>query len=204
MTAKRNDCCIHEHDTRSQILIASIRLFAQHGYDGTSIREIVQAAGVTKPVLYYYFKNKEDLYLKLLNEVYSHFFRELEPILTGNGDFITKLKHLAKFYLNTTNEFTDVVRMIYDGLFIPKRNPPPADILWDNEARHLELIKKFFEEGMKTNIIRNENVEQIAIHFLGVVNIYIMTQMSGKQAIPENVDEVIVDYVLHGIGKVKK
>ena len=42
------------------------RLFAQNGYDATSVREIVEAAGVAKPTLYYYFRSKEGLAQALL------------------------------------------------------------------------------------------------------------------------------------------
>ncbi len=45
------------------------RLFASRGYAATSIREIVEAAGVTKPVLYYHFQSKEGLYRAILGDV---------------------------------------------------------------------------------------------------------------------------------------
>ena len=48
-------------------LSAARELFARKGYSGTSVREIVAAADVTKPVLYYYFRNKEGLYLEQKN-----------------------------------------------------------------------------------------------------------------------------------------
>jgi AcrR family transcriptional regulator len=48
--------------------VAREMCFARKGYDRTSVQEIVAAAGVTKPVLYYYFRNKEGLYLELLRE----------------------------------------------------------------------------------------------------------------------------------------
>ncbi len=42
------------------------RLFAERGYDATSVREIVEAAGVAKPTMYYYFRSKEGLAQALL------------------------------------------------------------------------------------------------------------------------------------------
>ncbi|MBW2208934.1 MAG: helix-turn-helix transcriptional regulator, partial [Deltaproteobacteria bacterium] len=51
-----------EQDARAVLLEAATALFAQKGYAGTSVREIVERAGVTKPVLYYYFENKEGLF----------------------------------------------------------------------------------------------------------------------------------------------
>ncbi|MCE1227092.1 MAG: TetR/AcrR family transcriptional regulator, partial [Geobacteraceae bacterium] len=49
-------------NVRQRLLDAALQLFSTKGYAATSVRELVEAAGVTKPVLYYYFKNKEGLY----------------------------------------------------------------------------------------------------------------------------------------------
>ena len=40
----------------AKIVAAAVRLFCEKGYEATAVREIVEAAGVTKPVLYYYFR----------------------------------------------------------------------------------------------------------------------------------------------------
>ena len=55
------------------------RLFAQHGYDATSVREIVEAAGVAKPTLYYYFRSKEGLAQALLTVPLSNLVAALAP-----------------------------------------------------------------------------------------------------------------------------
>ena len=57
-----------DESVRERLLVSASRLFAQKGYAGTTVREIVDAAGVTKPVLYYYFGNKEGIYLALMKE----------------------------------------------------------------------------------------------------------------------------------------
>lgn len=46
-------------------------LFASRGYDAVSVREIVEAAGVTKPSLYYYFNSKEGLARALIDELHA-------------------------------------------------------------------------------------------------------------------------------------
>jgi len=43
-----------------RLLEGALSLFSKKGYEGASVREIIEEAGVTRPVLYYYFKNKED------------------------------------------------------------------------------------------------------------------------------------------------
>lgn len=60
-----------EADTRSAVLREAGVLFAAHGYDAVSVREIVAAAGVTKPALYYHFGNKEGVARALIDEFLS-------------------------------------------------------------------------------------------------------------------------------------
>jgi AcrR family transcriptional regulator len=54
---------------REQILDVAVQVFARNGFHGTSMNDVAEAAGVTKPVLYQHFDSKQDLYLALLDEV---------------------------------------------------------------------------------------------------------------------------------------
>ena len=56
--------------TRQHVLQAALKKFADCGYEGASVQDIVEAANVTKPTLYYYFRNKKDLYQGLVD--YAH------------------------------------------------------------------------------------------------------------------------------------
>ena len=56
-------------DSREAILQAAQRLFVEKGYPGISMREIADAVGVTKAALYYHFRDKEQLFLALLESV---------------------------------------------------------------------------------------------------------------------------------------
>ncbi len=88
--------------TKDDILELSGALFATFGYDGVSMRDVAAATGITPAGLYYYFSDKEHLYL----EVVAHEFREktaaLIIVLNDNSSpwvrlelFITNLTHLA-------------------------------------------------------------------------------------------------------------
>ncbi|MEW6332658.1 MAG: helix-turn-helix domain-containing protein, partial [Thermodesulfobacteriota bacterium] len=61
-----------EGQMREKLLRAALTLFTRRGYSATTVRELVAAAGVTKPVLYYYFGSKEGLFLELMR---THFGR---------------------------------------------------------------------------------------------------------------------------------
>ena len=55
-------------DSRQRLLDAGLKLFANRGYAGTAVQDIVQEARVTKPALYYYFQNKEGLFQALVDQ----------------------------------------------------------------------------------------------------------------------------------------
>src|SRR5215468_12445924 len=55
-------------DTRARLLGLALQLFAEQGYEQTSLREIAERLGVTKAALYYYFKSKEDIVRSLVED----------------------------------------------------------------------------------------------------------------------------------------
>jgi AcrR family transcriptional regulator len=65
-------------DTRARIQQVAVELFTEHGYEGTSLREIAERLGVTKAALYYHFKSKEDIVASLVEDYYG----ELDGLIT--------------------------------------------------------------------------------------------------------------------------
>ena len=56
-----------QEEVRGRIIREATRLFAERGYAATSVREIAEAVGVTKPTLYYHFGSKDGLFTALVN-----------------------------------------------------------------------------------------------------------------------------------------
>ena len=61
--------------TRQRILRVALKIFADCGYEGASVQSIVDAARVTKPTLYYYFKNKAALFQSLIDLAHDERYR---------------------------------------------------------------------------------------------------------------------------------
>jgi AcrR family transcriptional regulator len=56
-------------ERRQQLIDTAVEVFAKNGFHSTSMNDVAEAAGVTKPVLYQHFASKRDLYLQLLGEI---------------------------------------------------------------------------------------------------------------------------------------
>src|SRR5271168_199454 len=60
-------------DTRAQAQKVALELFAEQGYEKTSLREIAERLGVTKAALYYHFKSKEDIVHSFTDDYFAEF-----------------------------------------------------------------------------------------------------------------------------------
>jgi AcrR family transcriptional regulator len=89
---------------RDAILDTSAKLFSQHGYKEVSIRDIAQACGLTNAALYYHFKNKEDLFLAMLQRDHEQTLVALREAANGPGDLREDLKQLVARYAAITCE----------------------------------------------------------------------------------------------------
>src|SRR5579862_785257 len=69
-------------DTRSQAQKVALELFAEQGYEKTSLREIAERLGVTKAALYYHFKSKEDI----VHSFADDYFAEIDALLNWAKD----------------------------------------------------------------------------------------------------------------------
>lgn len=144
-----------EQEKKRSIILAAATLFANKGYAGTSVREIVEAAGITKPTLYYYFKNKEDLYIKLMDESMETFAQLLQQSLTRTGNMRERIVGLFCDIFQLFSENVDILRLVNSMIYGPQGATPAYTI--DACHDHLNLI---FSEILSSGIAEGELSEE--------------------------------------------
>lgn len=63
---------INQKETYQTIIKTAQRLFMESGYRAVSTRQIAKICGITQPALYHHFKNKQDLYIAVLQDALHH------------------------------------------------------------------------------------------------------------------------------------
>ncbi len=71
--------------TRERLMESAMRVFSEEGLDGASIDAIAAAAGYTKGAFYANFKNKQELFLAMLDERFGERMEEIERVMAGEG-----------------------------------------------------------------------------------------------------------------------
>ena len=98
------------------------RLFAERGYDATSVREIVEAAGVTKPTLYYHFGSKQGLAEALLTKPMTEFIASLRDLVERETDAVRLLREMFEAHITLVTEEPDRGRFLYAICFGPQNS----------------------------------------------------------------------------------
>jgi TetR/AcrR family transcriptional regulator len=155
---------------RQRLLDAAAELFNSKGYAATTVREIVKAAGVTKPVLYYYFHNKEGIFLELMRETYVKFNTLLDSVYSEKGSTSEKLRRFIDRAFSLFLEEIKAVRLMYSIYYGPHQGAP----FFEFEIYHQKFqgaIRGLVEEGVRRKEFRDENPEDMTWVIIGAFSV---------------------------------
>jgi TetR/AcrR family transcriptional regulator len=162
---------------RQRLLDAALRLFNEKGYAATPVREIVEAAGVTKPVLYYYFKSKEGIFQAIMDRAREVYTREMEEALAFRGTCRERLLHLCDTLYGLFVRHIEVPRLLFSVHFNPEREAPAFD--FEAFPRALEnAIFPLLREGVESGEIRRAPLPHLMFAIFGVVHIAMLEQLN--------------------------
>lgn len=172
----------HPPNARQRLLDAALQLFSSKGYAATSVRELVEVAGVTKPVLYYYFKNKEGLYLALMEDALGDFFQVAEQARTAPGSVTERIRGYCTALLDIFIERLPVARLIYAIYYGPPQGAPPIDFeaSFSTMLIHMEQLVL---AGVTSGEFRPVDIQDVAWALVALLN----TSMEEQFHQPEQV-----------------
>ena len=141
------ELAIRSHD---RILLQALALFSDRGYDATSVREICEAAGVTKPTLYHFYGSKEGVYRALVEGTLDQYRDGVRAIVEATGTVPERLKTIARGHFTYTKERPELVRFLISLIDNPPGSAPPTDFhrLYDEVLSHYaRLIQEGVDDG---------------------------------------------------------
>jgi AcrR family transcriptional regulator len=192
---KSTDCA-----TRRRILDAALKRFAHSGYAATSVAEIVKAAKVAKPALYYYFRNKADLFHALVDSAMNERYRLMQEAETRGKDFREKLVEIltALFEFQISNR--ELMRLSFAAAFAAPGEVPPKPSMLAKRERNFEFIHTLIKQELAARRLnRRFDSRELAFGVYGSINVYIMAHllMPGHK-LDRKTAERIVDLFIEG------
>jgi TetR/AcrR family transcriptional regulator len=189
----------HQNDNAEKILQVGIHLMAKKGYQATSTREIVAAAGVTKPMLYYYFGSKEGL----CKAGIRRFSEQILAILRGKTEEPLEPRQMLVEYIWTIFSHMQEHRdegMFYMSLFFGSERQWFLEDIKQVLATADELSARFIRKLMGAGLLREGCEEDFVRTLRGMIDVWRWASITEGVVLNHEIAERIVDSLLNGFG----
>ena len=169
-------------DTRRQILCAALKRFAEQGYAGTSVQEIVDAARVTKPALYYHFKNKAGLYGALIGWAFEERYRLMQEAVARGGTLAEQLVRICAVSFEFLANNRGLMRLAFATAFAGRGEVPAEAQCLKRGKRSFEFVHALMKQAVaRGDLSRSFDPEELAMGFVGIMNFHVMAFLIGAE-----------------------
>ena len=143
-------------DRRRQLLKASIKCFAEYGYQGTTTARLARAAGVTQPVLYQHFASKHDLFVALLEEVGKEVLREWRQAIAPLKNPIDRLRVLLRLNPAITDPHTSQLYRVIFAAQAEFNEPEIQSALRLHYQQYAKFLPSLIQQAQKAGQVRRD------------------------------------------------
>ena len=152
-----------------RIETAARRLFASHGYAGTSMAEIAAAAGVSKATVFHHFRSKRALYEALVGDAMAGFREQIVPLLDAGGDLQGSLRDFAAAHVDRLTRMQGTMRLIAREMM--SGTPASGELLsGSGMAQNFSLLVDALRRGQAQGTVRADVDPGLAVFLLLCAN----------------------------------
>jgi len=155
--------------TEAKILDSALEVFVKKGRHGAKMQEIADKAGINKALVHYYYRNKENLYAKILEMVFRRFFPKLEKALSPDNTFAEQLRTIINAYVDLLN------RNRHIPVFMAKELSEGGEtvsrvisgLMQDDKIKFPRLLFEAIEKAIESGEIRKIDPRQFILTLIG-------------------------------------
>jgi AcrR family transcriptional regulator len=181
-----------------QILDEAAALFSRRGFHNTSLQELGDLLGLTRPAFYYYFKTKEDLLWRLIGELGDGLLEHARPIAKLKVSPQERFRRLIKLHVVTLLRNADAFRISFAErhMISPERD---AEFKVGEQA-YQELLEGVVSEGQARGVFDNSTpAKLLVLYATGTANSLVRWYHDFEKLSADEVAESVADYIIRGV-----
>lgn len=178
---------------RERILEVAIHLFAAKGYSETSTRELVEAAGCTKPALYYHFENKAGLFRSAVELAHRRVDVDVEP--QPGSSFREVLRESLERLAQHVRAKPDDLRLLFRADSYTALGSQLVDTRSLREG-HVDMASQILRGAIATEEVRADlPIDEAAISLIGMLHLHLQLSLEGRPLADDFADRILSIYM---------
>ena len=143
-----------------------MKLFAEKGYENTSIEEITATVGVAKGTLYYHFSSKEEIFDFLVSEGIKLLQNSVDIKTSKYENYIDKIKAIILIQIKIVKKYEDIITILLSQFYgSEKRNQKCKEYIYE----YINKIEGIVTQGMEKGQIKQGNAKLYASEIYGLI-----------------------------------
>jgi AcrR family transcriptional regulator len=189
---------IIDHEKRKQeILKRAFVIFAQKGYQDTNLSYIAERCGISRPTLYLYFKDNDEIFYNAVKQMTEGMYKDYKVLFTDDGQSeLIKMKFICRDIIEKCYRKRDFFSCLADFLFQMKRQG--KDYSRDIEKRTVGLIylfSKLIRQGIQKGEFRKVPAKETAYQLFSLIEAFAFQIAMIEKFEPEGAIAVTISYL---------
>ena len=188
-------------ERKNQILEAALVVFAEKGFEKARMDDIVAESGLSKGTLYWYFKNKEDIIINLINQIiFRDEFKLLEAVAHSDAPAQEALTKFMETILADLKKIEPFYPIFYEIYAMATRSKVFKKFFEEYMLRYLELLTPIIAKGIEEGSYKDVDPETVAVALGGLIEGTLLLKIYSPEKIdPEKHIRAGFKYLLEGI-----
>ncbi|MDP4083712.1 MAG: TetR/AcrR family transcriptional regulator [Bacillota bacterium] len=204
MSGKENSSTTTQKDTYHTVIKTAQRLFMEYGYRAVSTRQIADLCGITQPALYHHFKNKQTLYVAVIQYALQQTETALNKILEEAGSLSERLLKMTVYMMDRYE--MDMSQMFHDIFHELKSDQQKETHKWWMKSFLMPVIK-IIDDGIANGEMKDVSELQttsteLAFLILNLIRSTLLPTSAGSPNRSRDIEKkasLIVNIFLHGV-----
>jgi len=185
---------------RTKILSMATKLFIQHGYHGLAMRQIAEALHVSKPALYYHFRDKEELFLAILTMYLDEMETAIDRISAEPATCREKVRNFMEYVLGQPPDQRAIIHLASQEVR-QLSEPVRKSFGQIYQEKFIGKIEAILKAGMQRGEFKPIDPGVATWTLLGIMYPYFYPARAGNGNLPDETIRQIISVYLGGITK---
>jgi AcrR family transcriptional regulator len=150
-------------ERRNQIIESAIKVFAREGFANTRMEDVAAESGLSKGLLYWYFKSKEDIIIAIADLLFSAEFRKMQNLTVEGQTAHDCLDNFLDIFIKDLQAIIKLSPVIYEFYALAFRNKAVRHVMHEYFQRFMMIMEPIISHGMEKGEFVSGSTRQVTI-----------------------------------------